>query len=62
MSKKKAKTFEVIQRETQSGIVTIVMPRFDIEKPRYNAHQTGHGAHKNAKAYSRTTKHWKEWE
>jgi hypothetical protein len=31
--------------------------RFHTEKPRYNAHQTGTGAHKSAKAYRRNPKH-----
>lgn len=31
--------------------------RFDAEKPRYNAYQGGHGAHKCAKIYKRTKKH-----
>lgn len=35
---------------------------FDVQKPRYNAHQTGHGVHKNKKAYSRKSKYPKGWE
>lgn len=36
--------------------------RFAAEKPRYNAHQAGTGAHRNKKAYTRKTKHkGQEW-
>lgn len=34
---------------------------FAIEKPRYNAHQTGTGAHRSAKAYTRKQKHKGAW-
>ena len=30
---------------------------FAIEKPRFNAHQTGTGAHRSKKVYSRKQKH-----
>ena len=51
MSKKKNTKPLIITSEQQ----------FAIEKPRYNPYQTGHGAHKNAKAYSRKQKHRKDW-
>ena len=36
---------------------------FDMKKPRFNAHQTGTGAHKSKKAYRRKPKHpGKGWE
>lgn len=45
---------------------TIVIPKekvLEAEKPRYNPFQTGHGAHKNKKAYTRKgKKEWKTYE
>lgn len=35
---------------------------FDVQKPRYNGWQTGHGKHKNKKAYDRKDKSWEEEE
>lgn len=44
-------------------IVVTAEQQFDMGKPRFNAHQTGHGAHKNAKAYTRKRKHnGRDWE
>jgi hypothetical protein len=34
---------------------------FQLEKPRYNAHQTGTGVHKSKKAYTRKQKHRADW-
>jgi hypothetical protein len=49
------------KKNTQPLIIT-AQQQFDVEKPRYNAHQTGHGAHKNKKAYTRKCKHrGQEW-
>jgi hypothetical protein len=45
------------KKNTPSVLIITAEQRFDVEKPRYNAHQTGHGAHKNKKAYTRKTKH-----
>ena len=42
---------------------TIVIPKekvLEAEKPRYNPFQTGHGAHKNKKVYTRKQKHRKD--
>lgn len=44
------------KKNTQPIIITS-QQRFAMEKPRYNAHQTGHGVHKNKKAYTRKQKH-----
>lgn len=33
-----------------------------VKKPRYNGWQTGHGPHKNKKAYDRKDKSWKQEE
>lgn len=31
--------------------------RFELDKPRYNPYQTGHGVHKSKKTYTRKVKH-----
>jgi hypothetical protein len=45
----------------QKPIIITAEKRFELDKPRYNAHQTGTGAHKSAKAYTRKQKHKGEW-
>lgn len=35
---------------------------FDVQKPRYNGWQTGHGKHKSKKDYNRKDKSWKNEE
>ena len=49
MAKKKNKTIE-----------TIIIPKeliYQAKKERFNPYQTGTGAHRNKKAYTRKTKH-----
>ena len=44
---------------------TIVIPKekvLEVEKPRYNPFQTGHGENKNKKVYTRKEKHRKGYE
>lgn len=42
----------------KTHITTITSEQqFEADKPRYNAHQTGHGAHRNKKTYTRKRKH-----
>lgn len=43
--------------KTPKTIIITAQQQFDVEKPRYNAHQTGTGAHLNKKAYTRKQKH-----
>ncbi len=38
-------------------IVITSQQQFDLDKPRYNPFQTGHGIHKSKKGYSRKAKH-----
>ena len=38
-------------------LVITAQAQFHQEKPRYNAHQTGTGAHKSIKTYTRKMKH-----
>ena len=49
------------KKEPKSIVVT-AQQQFETQKTRYNPFQTGHGAHKSKKAYSRKPKHGKVWE
>jgi len=44
------------KKKTPTTIIITAHQQFDAQKPRYNAHQTGHGAH-GVKGYSRKVKH-----
>jgi hypothetical protein len=46
-----------MSKKHNKPIIITAEQRFAAEKPRYNAHQTGHGAHKSKKAYTRKPKH-----
>jgi len=48
-------------RNPPATIIITAMQQFEMEKPRYNPYQTGHGAHGNGKAYNRKQKHKGEW-
>lgn len=46
-----------MSKKTPKPIIISAAQQFDMDKPRYNAHQTGHGAHVSKKCYNRKRKH-----
>lgn len=46
-------------RKNQREVIAVIPADmlFEVEKPRFNPFQSGHGAHRNRKAYDRKRKH-----
>jgi len=52
-----------MSKKNHKRIIITAEQQFELDKPRFNAHQTGHGAHRSKKAYTRKSKHQnrKDW-